>query len=396
MDYDVLISGGGPAGLIAAAAFGAAGFQVLCVDPAHPVTARDAEGADLRTTAFLQPGRDLLEQAGLWNTLAPHATALKTMRIVDTAGQATNAPVTRDFNAAELSDQPFGWNLPNWLIRREGLARLTALDNVTFKAGTAAKDLFTRTNEARVGLSDGTRPRVRLVIAADGRQSPMRRAAGIDVTVQRYGQKALAFAVKHDLPHQNVSTEIHRSGGPFTLVPLPDDDGAPSSAVVWMERGPEIARLANIPVTEFEAEMTERSCEVLGRLRLATRRAVWPITSQIAHRLAGQRLVLMAEAAHAMPPIGAQGLNTSLSDLRCLLDLALASPATLGDAAMCDAYHNARMPQIKLRMRGIDLLNRTSMAASRPLQGLRAMGLQALHDTPGIRRAIMKLGLDTP
>ena len=105
--------------------------------------------------------------------------------------------------------------------------------------GTGTTALFTRTDEARVSLSDGSQVTAKLVVACDGRNSPMRQAAGIPVKTTRYGQKALAFAVTHPVPHENVSTEIHRSGGPFTLVPLPDYQGQPSSAIVWMERGPQ-------------------------------------------------------------------------------------------------------------------------------------------------------------
>ena len=235
---DILISGGGIAGLTAAAAFASAGFSVQCVDPAPPVTERDAEGSDLRTTAFLQPARTLLDEAGLWQRLAPHAAPLQIMRIVDAGGELPEPRIIKDFDAADISDQPFGWNLPNWLLRREMLARLADLPNVDLRLGTATTTLFTRTNEARVTLSDGSQTRARLVIAADGRDSPMREAAGIRVHTTRYGQKALALAVTHPIPHCNVSTEIHRSGGPFTLVPLPDYQGKPSSALVWMERGP--------------------------------------------------------------------------------------------------------------------------------------------------------------
>ncbi len=390
---DILVSGGGIAGLTAAATFGAAGFSVICVDPAPPVTERDAEGSDLRTTAFLQPAQELLDRAGLWDRLADHAAPLQVMRIVDAGGAAPEPRVVRNFNAADISDRPFGWNLPNWLLRREMVARLGELQTVDFRPGTATVSLFTRMGEARVGLSDGTRVTARLVLAADGRNSPMRDAAGIGVHTTRYGQKALAFAVTHPVPHENVSTEIHRSGGPFTMVPLPNWQGQPSSAVVWMEHGPRALDLLRLDDHTFEAEMTERSCALFGPLKLASRRTVWPIISQHADRLAGERLALMAEAAHVVPPIGAQGLNMSLGDLRCLLDLASARPAGLGDAAMLDSYHKARIGDIRLRVRGIDLLNRASMVSARPLRDARALGLGALYSLPLIRRTLMKMGL---
>lgn len=391
IEVDIIISGGGVAGLTAAAAFGTQGYSVLCLDPAPPVTDETAQGADLRTTAFLQPSLALLQAAGLWPRLAPHAAALQIMRIVDAGGPEAQARIVKDFDAAEISDQPFGQNLPNWLLRREMVARLAELPNVTFRPGTATTSLFTRTAEARVGLSDGTTARARLVIAADGRNSPMREAAGIAVKTFRYGQKALTFAATHPIPHHNVSTEIHRTGGPFTLVPLPDRDGKPCSAVVWMDHGANIQRLASLPEAAFEAEANTRSCGILGPLTLQGRRMVWPMIAQLAARMSGERLALMAEAAHVVPPIGAQGLNMSLADLACLLDLA--KTHDLGSAAMLDAYHRRRHPEVEARVLGVDALNRASMLGAPPLRDLRAAALNALYSLAPVRKTLMKAGL---
>jgi 2-octaprenyl-6-methoxyphenol hydroxylase len=393
MDHDILVSGGGIAGLTATAAFAQAGFNVICVDPAKPVTVRDAQGADLRSTAFLQPARALLEEVGLWTRLAPHAQPLQIMRIIDAGGPEPEARMSKEFDAADISDHPFGWNLPNWLLRREMAAHLETLPNVTYKTGIGARKLFTRTAEARVGLSDGTRVSSRLVIAADGRGSPMREAAGINVSTTRFGQKALAFAVTHETPHENVSTEIHRTGGPFTLVPLPDHEGRPSSAIVWMEEGPKAKALYEMSEDSFEVAMNTRSCGVLGLLKLASQRTIWPIISQHADRLSSERLALIAEAAHVLPPIGAQGLNMSLSDIRALRDLAIARPEGLGDAAMLDAFHKARFNDIRLREAGITLLNQTSMLSAAPLRDARAAGINALYSFAPLRKSIMQMGL---
>lgn len=390
---DILISGGGVAGLTAAAAFGSLGFQVICVDPTPPVTDGAAEGADLRTTAFLQPSIPVLQTAGLWTRLEPFAAPLQIMRIVDAGGVTAEPRIIKDFDASDISEQPFGWNLPNWLLRREMVARLAELPNVTFLPGVATTQLLTRSTEALVTLSDGPSVAARLVIAADGRASTMREALEIPVKTIRYGQKALAFAVTHPLPHQNVSTEIHRSGGPFTLVPLPDRDGLPCSAVVWMETGPEVARLAALPVAEFEAAMTARSCQILGPLTLASRRSVWPIISQIADRMTGERTALMAEAAHVVPPIGAQGLNMSLADLAVLLDLAQADPAGIGSVKMLDSYQRRRHLDVQARVTGIDTLNRASMMGGQSLRDLRATALNALYSIAPVRKTLMKAGL---
>ena len=387
---DVLVSGGGVAGLTAAAAFGAAGLDVLCVDPAPPVTDEGGAGADLRTTAFLQPSVDLLSRIGLWDRLVPHAAPLQVMRIVDAGGAEPVARLTRAFDAAEISDKPFGWNLPNWLLRREMAARLAELPNVDFRSGTGTAGLTVRDDAALVDLSDGRRVRARLVVAADGRNSPVREALGIGVRTIRYGQKALAFAVTHEIPHHNVSTEIHRWGGPFTLVPLPDRDGRPSSAVVWMERGPEIARLRALSREAFGAELNARSAGILGQLTQATGLTEWPIISQIADRYTGPRTALIAEAAHVVPPIGAQGLNMSLADLSALLDLMAADP---GNQAALDRYARARRPEALVRLLGIDALNRASMLTPRPLRDLRAAALGGLYALAPVRRTMMRAGL---
>ena len=117
-DCDILISGGGIAGLTAAAAFGTAGFDVICVDPTPPVTDEGTQGADMRSTAMLQPAREVLEAVGLWSLLAPHGADLQIMRIVDAGGVMAEPRLAREFDAADISDLPFGWNFPNWLLIR--------------------------------------------------------------------------------------------------------------------------------------------------------------------------------------------------------------------------------------------------------------------------------------
>ncbi len=394
IETDVLVAGGGVAGLAAAVAFAAQGFRVVCVDPVPPVAAAGVEGSDLRSTAFLMPAVDLLRRAGLWERLAPEAAPLRVMRIAD-AGAGVLREVA-DFAAGEIGQEVFGFNLPNWLLRREMLARLAELPSASFRPGAAVARVVPRTDAALATLSDGTAVRAALVVAADGRDSGLREALEIGVRRWGYGQKALVFTVSHRVPHGDVSTEIHLRGGPFTLVPLPDRDGAHASAVVWMEEGPVAAELARLPVEDFEVRLNARACGVLGALALTSPRRVWPIVAQIAHRLVGPRTALVAEAAHVVPPIGAQGLNMSLADIATLLDLcgaARAAGADIGAPALLDRYQRARYPDLLLRIAGLDLLNRAAMAGSGPLRDLRRAGLATLHHVGPLRRAAMRLGL---
>lgn len=392
-DTDILISGAGIAGLAAAAAFGHAGFRVVVLDPTPPAKAAEEDGSDLRSTAFLRPAVELFRQTGLWEALKPHAAPLDVLRAVDTTGWPPEIRAEREFEAAEITDGPFGWNLPNWLTRKLLTDLVADLPGVDLRLGTGFAAMLTRESGAIVTLTDGTRVRARLVVGADGRASPVREAAGIGTQVSRYGQKAMALTVTHPHPHQNVSTEIYNQGGAFTLVPLPDTKGGPASAVVWMQDGRQALEAMAVEAAALETVMTDRSCGVLGRLTLASPRRLWPVVTQRAERMVAERTALVAEAAHVLPPIGAQGLNTSLADVTTLVRIAAEVPGALGTAPMLDRYARAREGDIRARAAVIDLSNRVCRSGEAPVQAIRLAGLKAVYDLAPLRRAVMRAGL---
>ena len=393
---DIFISGAGIAGLAAAIGLARAGFSVLVADPTPPPDGAEADDSDLRSTAFLQPARTLLEDAGLWPLLAPSATPLETLRVIDCTGDPPEARTVRSFQSADLGEAAFGWNLPNWLTRKVLTEAAKDTPNLRLMLGTGFARLLTRDNEALVTLSNGTRLSARLAIAADGRDSPLREAAGIGTHVTRYGQKALAFAVRHAVPHDNISTELYHNGGAFVLVPLPDADGHPASAVVWMHDGPEAVRLNGLDDAAFAAAATERSTGILGTLSPITPRRLWPVVTQRARTLTAERVALIAEAAHVMPPIGAQGLNTSLHDVSTLIELAKNGDQALGTQSFLDAYARTRSRDIHARARVIDLYNRLCRSDAPPAQAIRSLGLKMVHDVAPLRQGVMRAGLGRP
>ena len=386
-ETDIFISGGGIAGLTAAASLSARGWRVILADPAPP----DGAATDTRSTAFLSPARRLFEEAGVWGELAHHATRLDVLRVIDTSGWPPVERTRREFAAFDLGEETFGWNVPN-AVSRPALAKLLAVRaGVELRLGTGFRGLLVRDREAIVALTDGSRISARLVVAADGHASPVREAAGIGVSITRYGQRALAFAVTHPEPHRNVSTEIYNSGGAFTLVPLPDRDGHHASAVVWMLDGPDAARLADQGAEAISDEATTRSGAILGPLTVASSVGSWPIVTQVADRLTAPRVALVAEAAHVMPPIGAQGLNTSLTDVAALAQ-ALAGDDPGAEMGLA-AYAQARQGDVRARATAIDVFNRVCRSGAPPIQALRSAGLSATHDFPSLRRAVMQAGL---
>lgn len=391
IETDVFVSGGGIAGLVAALGFAEAGARVKLADPNIPTS--DPMKGDLRSTAYLQPARDLLDEIGVWQALSVRATPLEVLQVIDCQGEPPVPRTTRAFEASDLSVPAFGWNLPN-AETRDILAR-SAADHPRIELfyGWGFASLLARDSEARVTLSSGERLSAKLAIAADGRASPLREAAGIGVKTTRYGQKALAFAVTHPEPHHSVSTELYLDGGAFVLVPLADHEGRPASAVVWMNDGPEALRLQSLPEADFNAAATTRATGVLGPLELITPRQIWPVVTQTAERLTARRVVLVAEAAHVLPPIGAQGLNTSLMDIRLLLDLYKARPEVLGTPDHLDRFARQREQHIKARAGIIDLYNRICRSDAPPVQALRSAGLRLVHDVKPLRQGVMKAGM---
>ena len=392
IEVDVFVAGAGLAGSIAALSYAKAGRKVLIADP---INYNSASTFDYRTTAYLQPSKLFLEKIGVWAAIQDSAVPLEVMEIIDASGgiHPGEIKIKKDFKSSEISELPFGWNVRNSLMRKSLKNLLVLQNNCEIINAESVVDFLSRDDIAYVKLSSGESVKAKLVIAADGRNSIVRKKAGISVKTHRFGQKALAFAVTHTTPHKNVSTEIHRSGGPFTLVPLPDHDGKPSSAVVWMEQGAKAKNLMDLANEKFESEMTERSCNVLGPLKLASKRSLWPIISQIADSIYSQRLALIGETAHVVPPIGAQGLNMSLADIKVLSDLDEKYSNDLGSAHTLKKYQNSRIADIRQRVFGVSALNQISMSQNKSVQNVRAFGLENLFQLPVIKNSAMKLGM---
>ena len=394
-NIDIFISGAGPAGLLASISFASLGYSVFCVDPHKPVTQANDEGADLRTTAFLQPAKNFMDSLDLWEKLKSYAVPMEIMRIIDAADKnwPLNERTTKDFLSSDISDLPFGWNIPNWLLRRAFIEKASKYSNLELKFGLTTSSFIRRDDAAFVYLDDGSQIKAQLVIGADGRNSLIREKSQIKISRKEFSQKALTFIVTHEKPHQNASIEIHRSGGPFTFVPLADFERKACSSVVWMESNKNIERLLELNSKEFEKQVNNRSCSHLGKLKVISHVTAWPIISQIAKQLTAKRTALIAEAAHVLPPIGAQGLNMSLADIASLYDLVKDTSRLSNINEILDKYDKSRRLDVKTRVLGINALNEVSKSSLPIAQKSRALGINFLHSSPQIRQGLMKLGL---
>ncbi|WP_439574887.1 UbiH/UbiF family hydroxylase [Phreatobacter sp.] len=379
-----VVVGGGPAGLFAALALHRAGARVEVVAPAH------RPGGDRRTSALLGGSVDALRALGVWERVCDRAAALAVMRLVDDTGRLIRAPLFEG-RATELGLEAFGYNIANDDLNG-GLSEAVAAAGIPVHTSGAAKVLAGATG-AEVVLADGDRLVAALVVGADGRRSLVREAAGISVVEERYPQVAVTANLSHTRAHDHVSTEFHTPDGPFTLVPLPGR----RSSLVWVVRPAEAERLMGLEEAAFARAVEKQSQGLLGRITVETGRGAFPLGVMTPRRFAGGRIALVGEAAHVVPPIGAQGLNLGLRDGAALADCiadALSAGSDIGGEALAEAYDRSRRADIVSRSAVIHMLNRSLLSDFLPFNGLRSLGLWALDQVGPLRRTFMREGLE--
>jgi len=310
---DAAVIGTGPAGLAAALALAWSGVDVTLIGPAPT---GESLARETRTTALFGGSIDLLHHIGFWPDLADGAEALSGLRLIDDTGGVLRAPETL-FRAAEIGRAAFGANITNAGLVRALLAGVHRTSNVQFIDGAVAA---ARHEDACVALTlgDGRIVRAALAVAADGRNSLCRAAAGIAAEAWSYPQAALTTLFSHSRPHGGISTELHRRAGPLTTVPMRGN----VSSLVWVDTPGEASRLATLGEAAFAGELEGRLGGLLGAISDIRPRATFPLSGLSAKPLARNRIVLIGEAGHVLPPIGAQGLNLGFSDAAWIAEIA--------------------------------------------------------------------------
>jgi 2-octaprenyl-6-methoxyphenol hydroxylase len=380
---EVVIVGGGPAGLTAAVALAAAGVETALI-------AGRSRAGDNRTTALLEGSVTALDTLGVWRRCRSEAAPLKVMRIVDASKRLMRAPEVC-FTANEIGLEAFGHNIENRFLVAALDARARELPALT-RIEDEAERVELEESRVTVHLRDGGTASARLAVGAEGRRSLCRDAAGIGVDAHSYPQTALTFNLGHSRPHRDTSTELHTETGPFTLVPLP---GLRSSLVFVVDPA-EAPRLLALSDADLAADIEQRSHSILGKIEVEASRGVFALAVETARRCGARRVALVGEAAHVMPPIGAQGLNLGLRDAATIAELVVAARRDGGDVGADEVtarYDQMRRADVASRTLAVDLLNRSLLTDFLPLQGARGFGLYLIDRIGPLRRAVMREGV---
>ncbi|MCA4922932.1 MAG: FAD-dependent monooxygenase [Methylobacterium sp.] len=384
---DVLVAGGGAAGLATGLALARAGLTVTIAGV--PETIRD----DARSAALFASSFAFLDRIGAGDRLRAKGWPLRAIRIVDVTGALVRSPTTT-FKAIEIGEPAFGWNIANAEILAELIAMAKETPGITLLPALVSSHRVAGGNIIAT-LADGSKITARLLIGADGQKSSVRQVAGIKARIKPYRQVAITARATHARDHNDISTEFHTRQGPLTFVPSSEK----RSAIVWLMKPEEADRRLALPIADFTREMERMSGHFLGPLTLEGPQGRVPMQKLVADQLVAPRVALVGEAAHAFPPIGAQGLNLGFRDCDALgkrVSEAFRAGRDIGSEEVLAAYARDRKMDVEARSAGVDILNTAIIGNLLPLDLARAAGLSLFNAVPPLRRLAMRLGGGMP
>jgi 2-octaprenyl-6-methoxyphenol hydroxylase len=405
MTAGVLVIGGGMVGMTLACALGDAGVAVVLVDAERP-GALVAAGHDGRSSAVAFGSQRILAGIGAWHApgadMALEAEPILDIRVSDGDGYGRVSPMFLHYDHQELAGRhegtaagapPFGWIVENRAIRRALLARLAALPAVTHLAPASVLELDRAPGGVTATLDSGARVAARLAVAAEGKDSPTRRAAGIPVTQWAYPQTGIVCTIGHELPHGGVAHEHFLPSGPFAVLPMTTTSEGHRSSIVWTERSEIAPAMMELDDDDFAAEMMRRFGRSLGELRVLGRRWTYPLKLMHAARYADARLALVGDAAHVIHPIAGQGLNLGLRDVAALAEAVVDAHRLgldVGQADVLARYERWRRFDTMMLLAVTDSLNRLFSNDMALIRLARDMGLAAVDKLPPLKRLFMR------
>ena len=368
---EILILGGGLVGLTLALALDAHGITSVVVDPADPAATLD-KGFDGRASAIASASWRMMEAIGLADALRPHACPIRRIEVRD---GLQKDPL--DFTPE--GDEPLGMMVENRILRETLRAAALKATHLDLRQPMRATTVERTDTGVTATLSDGSVIRADLLVAAEGRNSPTRDAAGLRTAGWRYDSAAIISAFDHSVPHDNVAHEIFYPDGPFALLPMLPGT---RSALVWTVKTRDAAGVMALSDHAFAVEAAKRIGGLLGELSSAAPRSSYPLGFHHAAQITGTRLALVGDAAHGIHPIAGQGLNLGFRDVAALTQVLVEGTRIgldLGDAQLLARYQRWRATDALSVSVATDGLNRLFGIPGSPARAVRRFGIGAVQ-----------------
>ena len=385
--YDVIIIGAALNGLAAALALGGPRVKrpldIVVVDAKDPRSFA-TNAFDGRASAITAAARRMFEALGVWQQVSHEAQAMEDIIVTDSATPGAARPVLLQFGAEDMKGGPSSHMIENRHLYGAMLAEAQKAPNIRFCVGQPVESYHFGPGLASVMLADGTAVKASLIVAADGRNSPAREAAGIRLVGWPYDQMGLVATVEHELPHNGRAEEHFTPSGPFAILPLPGN----RSSLVWSERKEAAERMLALPMAEFEEELKLRFGTHLGNVKLISGRHGYPLAMYIAETFSGPRLALVGDAAHVLHPLAGLGFNLGLRDVAALADCihdAAGLGLDIGSEALLDRYTQWRGFHPGATGAAMDGMNRLFANTNPVLTLLRRAGLLAVNRMGGLK-----------
>ncbi|MEO7787764.1 MAG: FAD-dependent monooxygenase [Sphingomicrobium sp.] len=368
---DVIILGGGLVGLALAAALDSSGLSSTVIDPADPDLRLDA-AFDGRTTAVSSSSARMFDTIGVTSHFPVPGGPIRQIRTSDGL-----APGSLTFDAGE-DGEPLGWMHENRHLRAALRARAEAGKAITLHYKTAATAVDRGEHGVTVTLDNGETVRAPLLVAAEGRNSTTREAAGIRVARWKYDHRAIVSTLRHALPHEGNAYEIFYPSGPFALLPMTDDADGHRSAIVWSIREKDAAGLLALTDEQFAGEAKAAMGDFLGDIAMLAPRSTYPLGFHHAARITDRRLALVGDAAHAIHPIAGQGVNLGFRDAAALAQVLVEGARLgldLGDRQLLDRYQRWRSLDTLMVAMSTDGLTRLYSVPGKTASAVRRFGM---------------------
>lgn len=380
--YDIAVVGGGMVGLCLTLGLAGAGARVALIERAR-LSDMAAAGFDGRGSAIAAGSQRILAGLGLWGQIAADAEPILEIRVAD-----GNSPLFLHYDHREIGDGPLGWIVENAVTRR-ALAAAVAVADIDVFDGTELSGTEFGPDDATLSLADGRAVSARLVVAADGRDSPLRVAAGIDAARWNYPQTGIVCSVSHEVPHHGIAQEHFLPAGPFAILPMTQN----RSSIVWTERNALAPGFMEMNDRDFARALGERFGSYLGDIDVGPGRWSYPLSVVHAKRYVAPRLALTGDAAHAIHPIAGQGFNIGLRDVAALAEVIIDTMRVgldPGSDIPLERYERWRKPDNMMMIAVTDGLNRLFSNDIAPVRHARDAGMAMVNQAKPLKRVLMR------